>query len=598
MASLKDGLYSLLGSVEIETKELGRSRVTPWMSQRLIIDGICDAMANDVHEVVVLKARQLASTTACSVVTLFWALANAGVQGACIADSGANLERLRRLLGNMIETLPPEWRTTKIVQNNRNSLAMENRSVVEFLTAGAGADLGASRALNFLHATEASLWRNPAGVESLRASLAQVNPRRLFLWESVASGFNWYYDLWKRAQSDRHMRAIFLGFWSSPIYRIPKNSEDYKVYWDGGRLTEDEIKRVRFVKEHYNYTVTPEQIAWHRRESEHRAEDQMMRHFPFTEEDCFIASGSGFFPGRRLLEIEEALAAAPPLYKGYRYDFKERFLDSTIEQETDPDLCNLKIWEPPEPGGVYSLGIDPSGGGGGEADDHAIIVLRDYADRTVQVAEFRTNQPETYQVAWVLAHLAGCYRNHMANLEVTGIGAAVMPEMRNLRQLADLGLLTTLPGMEPDPIKAMIGAVRWFLYKRQDSMSGGLVYNWKTTADSKEMIFSALRDSLMLRRIELRSPALVAQLKAIVQDGVYLGAGEDTEEKDDLVSSLALAHWAWVEWQRAPMVSRNITYDRVKGERPPQNPGTMLSYAMSDFFANLNKRQKVSRQRF
>ena len=83
----------------------------------------------------------------------------------------------------------------------------------------------------------------------------------------------------------------------------------------------------------------------------------------------------------------------------------------------------LRVWEPPEPDGNYAIGIDPSGGGGGDANDHCIQVLRCYADRVVQVAEFQTNKPLTYQIAWVLAHLAGAYRDHLANLEVTGVGA-------------------------------------------------------------------------------------------------------------------------------------------------------------------------------
>lgn len=563
-----------------------------------MIDGICKGLSEGCHEFVVLKSRQVAITTVSSVIELFWALSIEGVQGAIIADRGDNLERLRRIFANLLETLPPDWRAPehRILVNNRNGIAFANRSVIDLLAAANNPDLGASRALNMMHATECSLWRSLSGVESLRASLARTNPHRLYIWESIANGFNWYYTHWQQAKRDRHMRAIFCGFWSNPNYTIAKTDPDYRTYWDG-HLDETELTRAKYVKQEYNYTIKPEQIAWWRRENERTPDDLMLRHYPWTETECFIASGSGFFPGKRTLELAESLAAGPP-YKAYAYTFTEKFLDSEIRQSRDSDTSQLRVYEPPEPNGIYVIGCDPSGGGSEDADDHAIQILRCYSDRLVQVAEFQANRPTTYQLAWVLAHLCGAYRDHVANLEVTGVGAAVLPEIRNLRQLAEQGMMNAVPGLD-DPILAMIGNVRWFLFKRQDSMAGaGNILNWKTNADNKAMIYSALRDSLMLRRIELRSHRLVKQMQAIVEDEGWIGAGPDTGENDDLVQALALAHWGWTEWRRPALVARNYTWDSVKGERPPANAGTVLSYAFSSFFQDLNRRQREHKPRF
>ena len=596
--TVRQGIYDLLTSVEIDTKELGRCRIDPWPSQRIVIDAVARGLEDGVHEFVVLKCRQVAITTVASVVELFWALANPGVQGAIIADRTDNLERLRRIFASLLETLPPEWRSPehRLIQNNRTGMAFANRSVIDLLAAASNPDLGASRALNMMHATECAQWKSLAGVESLKASLARENPSRLYIWESIANGFNWYYNFCQQAKVDRHMRFIFIGFWSNPTYSINKSDPDYKVYWDG-HLTEEEIVRARYVKQNYNITIKPEQIAWWRRESEFRAEEYMLRHYPWHERECFIASGSGFFPAARTLEIGEQLTPSGPPYKGYRYTFDEKFLSSKIDQVTDRDEAMLKVWEPPEPHGVYCIGVDPSGGGGGDSDDHAIEVLRCYSDRVVQVAEFRTNKPLTYQIAWVLAHLAGAYRDHIANLEVTGVGAAVLPEVRNLRQLAERGILQGEPGS--GNILDMIGAVRWFLYKRPDTLGGaGNVIAWKANADNKSQVYSELRDSLMLRRLEIRSPSLITQMQAIVEDEGWIGAGPDTGENDDLVSALVLAHHAWVEWRRPMLVARNLSWDRVKGERPPSNPATTLSFAFSEHFAMINRKARERRERF
>jgi hypothetical protein len=599
MATVRQGIYDLLTSVEIDTKELGRARVDPWPSQRLVIDAVAKGLQEGVHEFVVLKCRQVAITTVCSVVELFWALANPGVQGAIIADRTDNLERLRRIFASLLETLPPEWRSPehRLVQNNRTGMAFANRSVIDLLAAASNPDLGASRALNMMHATECAQWKSLAGVESLKASLARQNPSRLYVWESIANGFNWYYNFCQQAKQDRHMKFIFIGFWANPTYAIPKSDPDFKIYWDGGKLTEDEITRARYVKQQYNTIIKPEQVAWWRREAEFRHEEYMLRHYPWHERECFIASGSGFFPAQRTLEISEQLMPSGPPYKGYKYLFNEQFLESRIEPTIDRDEVMLKVWEPPEQGGIYVIGVDPSGGGGGDSDDHAIEVLRCYADRIVQVAEFRTNKPLTYQIAWVLAHLAGAYRDHTANLEVTGVGAAVLPEVRNLRMLAERGILQGAPGSEN--ILDMIGAVRWFLYKRADTLGGaGNVIAWKANMDNKSQTYSELRDSLMLRRLEIRSPMLIAQMQAIVEDEGWIGAGPDTGENDDLVSALVLAHHAWVEWRRPMLVARNYTWDRVKGERPPANLGTMLSFAFSQKMAEINRKAQVRKEKF
>lgn len=391
------------------------------------------------------------------------------------------------------------------------------------------------------------------------------------------------------------MRFVFIGFWANPTYSIAKDDPDYRVYWDGS-LTPDEVNRARFVKQEYGVTIRPEQIAWWRRENEFRADEYMYRHFPWTEKECFIASGSGFFPAARTLEISEQLSTPVP-YKGYRYEFDEEFLASRIEPVNDRDQAMLKVWEPPEPDGQYVIGIDPSGGGGGESDDHAIQVLRCYADKVVQVAEFQSNKPLTYQLAWVLAHLAGSYRDHLANLEVTGVGAAVLPEVRNLRQLAERGIIAGEPGSEK--ILDYIGAVRWFLYKRPDTMSGaGNVIAWKANSDNKHQTYSELRDSLMLRRLEIRSPRLIQQMQATVEDEGWLGAGPDTGENDDLVSALVLAHHAWIEWRRPGLVARGQTWDRVRGERPPQNMGTLLSFAFSQKIAEINRKSRARKEVF
>lgn len=172
----------------------------------------------------------------------------------------------------------------------------------------------------------------------------------------------------------------------------------------------------------------------------------------------------------------------------------------------------------------------------------------------------------------------------------------MLPEIRNLRQLAERGMLQA--DQTGDKILDMIGNVRWFFYKRSDHLGGsGSVINWKTNADNKMWIFSELRDSLMLRRIELRSLRLVQQLQAIIEDDGWLGAGPDTGEGDDLAMALALAHHTWVEWKRAGLVARRLTWESVQAQ-PKQDVGTVLSFAFSQHMEGIARKSRERRERF
>ena len=102
----------------------------------------------------------------------------------------------------------------------------------------------------------------------------------------------------------------------------------------------------------------------------------------------------------------------------------------------------------------------------------------------------------------------------------------------------------------------------------------------------------------MLRRIEIRSSRLVNQMQSIVEDEGWIGAGPDTGEGDDLVSALVLAHHAWIEWRRPMLIARNATWDKEKGERPPQNMGTLLSYAFSQHVAKINQAARSRYNKF
>src|SRR5579863_10398829 len=96
-------------------------------------------------------------------------------------------------------------------------------------------------------------------------------------------------------------------------------------------------------------------------------------------------------------------------------------------------LCELKIYQEPVDGAEYVIGADPAYGRNEHKDRHACSIWRCYADKLYQVAEFATADIEVKHFAWVLAHLAGAYRDCIMNVDIDGPGRMIMMEFDHLR---------------------------------------------------------------------------------------------------------------------------------------------------------------------
>jgi len=597
----RDLFLDFIGHLTIISKEIDAGRKVPLLdvmyeAQHYFLNQICDGLDHGIHSFTCLKARQLGISTISLAIDLFWLSVHEKIQGALVVDEEGNKEKFRVLLEQYIEGLPRGLRVG-IARHNRNLLVLNNGSSLDYLVAGqkrGKATLGQSRALNFLHATEVSSYGSEEGFASLTAALAHKHPHRLYIYESTAKGLNLFYDRWNDAkEDDLTQRTFFCGWWLKEDYAFPRGSKEFQRWWNA-KLDDGEIALCREVWDRYQYKITAEQLAWHRyyRTVKISDSDLMNQNFPWTEDQAFIMTGKSFFPLRRVTaDIREIDDAKVPL-QAYRYHMGENFLATEIEQVDRTKDADLRVWEEPVGDAVYVMGIDPAYGRNDNKDRHAIEVFRCFADRCVQVAEYATDIPETYQTAWVMAHLAGCYGRSASdcriwiNLEIGGPGGAIMNELRHLRQLLDAGVLAPTANAEIG-MDNIFGGARWYLYHRPDSMGAGYVYNWKTTADNKLMIMNQLRDNYTVRALQVRSIPLLQEMERVVQNGGEIAA--EGRAKDDRVFATALANRAWVDWVRPAMITSNESYDRVMERlklQESQPQATFVGSIIRDFFVS------------
>jgi len=554
-----NNFYKFCAELKIETKEEGLKKMGTLLgTQTYVMEEMQKGLQDDVHFFVILKGRQLGITTVSLALDLYWQFTHPGWQGTLVADTEENRDMFRSTLAMYIEGLPKEYKIP-LVAHNRNQMVLKNRSRIFYQIAGNKSRLGQGKAITYLHGTETASWGNEEGLASLIASLAEKNPERLYMFESTAQGFNMFHDMYKTAKRAKTQRAIFCGWWRNEYYSVPADSNIYKVYWDG-KLKGEEKEWVKDIKKMYGFEINSRQMAWWRWKLAEGIKDEslMYQEFPPTEDYAFVMTGTSFFSNSRCTEA--AKISKKVLYDGYRYAFGQMFQDTEVLKSTER-LSTLKIWEEPVDTAYYVIGADPAYGSSDWADRFCIQVFRCYADGLDQVAEFATSEMNTYQFAWVIAHLGGAYKNSTLNLEINGPGQAVINEMKNLKRQAanttgDLGR-----GLED-----VLGSMTNYIWRRNDSMSGpGNSMYWLTTASSKERMLNYMKDYFERGMMNIVSMDTLDEMKCIVREQGFLGA--PGRGKDDRVIACALAVAAYAEQLQPRLLQMKITREVSRSQQ-------------------------------
>jgi len=464
-----------------------------------------------------------------------------------------------------MDGLPKEYRIP-LLAHNRNQLSLKNRSRMFYQVAGlrAKGSLGRGKAITYLHGTETSSWGDEEGLASLLASLAETNPDRLYTFESTARGFNMFHDMYVTAKRARTQRAIFCGWWRNELYSLDPEGNTYKVYWDG-KLTGEEKEWVRDIKKLYGVEINSRQIAWWRWKLYEGIKDDslMYQEFPPTEDYAFVMTGSSFFSNARCTDAVKKIKRTACDY--YRYSFGVNFQDTEVIKSTER-LATLKVWEEPVDTAYYVIGADPAYGSSDWADRFCIQVYRVYADGMEQVASFATSEMNTYQFAWVIAHLAGAYKNSTLNLEINGPGQAVINELRNLkRQAAAMG-----SAMGKD-LMDVYANMQNYIWRRNDTLGGiSNSIGWLTTSATKERMLTYMKDFFERGMMDIYDMDTIEEMKTMVRDGGSIEASG--RNKDDRVIASALACAAFAEQVQPRLIAQKITrtVSRVQDDFTPE----------------------------
>lgn len=582
VAVFKEQYLAFRHYVQITSKDLGGGAVlgqNTYLSQKLLLDGIFSALEEDIHDIKVLKSRQLGVSTETRALSLFWLGCHDGLQGAMVYDTDENRAAARVDLTNVINSLPAKLKFPRVVGDNRSGLQLSNKSRISFKAAGtranrSGGGLGRSLGINFAHCSEMCSWENTEGVVSFQQALSEIFSNRLYIWESTARGPGLWQDMWDDARKDySNQKAIFLGWWSKDTQRLKRDSRAFHQY---GLTppTPEEQKKIDEVHARYGVLVDQEQLAWYRRKMDPSGEaeednrgtregdDFKNAEQPWTEDEAFIAAGSTFFSPERLAEIRGKDTSNK--YKSYRYFPGTSFVTCQIEPARNFHETQLKVWEEPVDDAIYALAADPAFGHDETNDRSCIQVFRCYADCLEQVAKFSDALTPTNHFAWIIWSLIGWYGGGNSGsatnavhtiIELNGPGDAVWLEFRAVPNIVKNGYLRV--DAKEKGLLNIFNNVRNFIYTRSDSMGMGAAVHFKTTAATKVSIMERLRGYVLDGTIILHSQDTVDEMRQVTRQGDVIKA--EGRAKDDEVITCALGCRAWDDRARKTLIAQNRT---------------------------------------
>jgi hypothetical protein len=597
---VEKAFYLFLDQCYINSKDDGRICLGEHLYEGQIraITEIFDALEADIHDIYILKSRQLGISTIVRALVIFLLGVLPGLKGAIVFDTDQNKSESRSELEVMIHDLPAGLKFSRIKSNNRAGLTLSNDSKVLFMAAGVrksktSGTLGRSVGLSLAHLSELCSYDNDEGLEAFQNSLSDTNPDRLYIQESTARGFvNVWYTRWKEARLDpTHCKCIFLGWYTKPSQRIDRTHPDFAMY--GGQAPSDkELGKLRKVKELYGYDVTPEQLAWYRRKMDPSAVRDEEGHAdfeggplriqeqPWDEEEAFQQTGAVFFGAEALTALTNNYVKKP--VGRFMYWAGQEFFDMRVYPANTARLTELKVWEEPEKDSSYVIGIDPAFGENENNDRSSIQVIKCYADGVDQVAEYAWPLVTTYQLAWVIASLMGWYGSFGSEvryiLELNGPGTAVFNELRSLKAKIEGRL--NFKEYEERGLQDIFRNVRTYIWTRADSMGAGYNYHIKTTGQLKITLLERLRDFISSGILRVRSEAAIEEMKGVERDGDTIGAPGSF--KDDRVLALSFAIHCWEEKARRTLIQGNRTREAEAAKK---------SLAVTDRVALFQKNQ-------
>lgn len=596
---IKDDFYLYCErNLMIVTKTGELVPLVPNWAQRRLVDLVMEDLVKGVPvRYAILKARQMGLSTIIEALGYWWTATHKNTTSIIMAHNADASENLYNMFRRYYEHSHPVFQP-KRKYNTRQDLVFDisdeekeklKAQGVEkmpglnskILTMVAKDGAGRSFTGSFFHGSEVAFWDHGDLIVASTLQAIPLKANTLIFLETTANGFGGYfYNEWQYAKKGESIfKPIFLAWHEHDEYELPGVVADYDD-------EEQELLQI-FADKGYPKEAWDRKVLWRReKKKEFRANPELFyQEYPKDDMEAFISSGNPVFNQRMLYRMEQLVDANPPIFGEVAMQRnastnKEEYLFKEIPKTGDWNPAPLKVWNLPEKGRKYVIGVDSSEGKiveeGKRTNDYSVIDVTD-AETLKTVARWRGHvDPD---LLGDIAFDIGSFYNHaLIGPEINNHGIAVVLQLRN----------------------------RFYrnLYMRETADENQLVerlgkFGWKTDRRTKPKIIANLAAAIREGEIEDFDPVFISEAKTFVRDeegriGAQTGMFDDTVMAKAI--SLALARFNTISVDYA---KENISKPTKRVNNANQDQNYNFDAAANGFGNSIrrNNRDAVARRR-
>jgi hypothetical protein len=426
----------------------------------------------------ILKARQLGFTTDALIDLFDDTITVPHTVSAIVAHERDKVTKLFEIVRRAYEYMPPELKP-RVSFDNRNELYfpdLDSKIFVALDTRG--------ETIHNLHWSETAF--TPQAENKAAAIFASVPKGGRITLETTANGMGgFFFNEWEDDKS-KFKKHFYNWLWEKDYV------DPLEMSLDNLRL-EYRSQAVRYglmldIEERFN--LTPEQFQFYYNQTV-KNKQLILQEFPTTSLEAFIASGRNLFHHVDLQKHH----ARPPI---------------------DRKWGDMLIWEQPLPSSRYVIGVDPSGGIGG---DRSVISVWN-AHTGEQAAEYATSFVRPNQLGLTAMEIGNFYNKALIVIESNNHGHAVIDAIRHKY---------------------------YNLYRREtlDKTTREKTYTigFLTSGTTKGLLVDKLEEAVREETISIHSEDLIKEMKIFVEtdESGKHGYGAEGSGHDDRVIAAALA---------------------------------------------------------
>lgn len=481
--------------------------------------------------IIILKARQMGFSTAVAGLFYHATVTNFNTDSAIVAHKAEASTNIFDKAKLFFENSPNIFRPQRKASNAKE-LVFENPSTntrVKSISPGLRSRIRVETAVDknvlrsatiqYLHLSELAFWPYPE--ESMASAMQAVPPQpgTAVIIESTANGIGGtFYDEWMRAErGESEFVPLFFPWYEMDEYRMPV-PDDFS-------LTDDE----RDLKELYG--LDDEQLVWRRWCISANCKgsiDTFHQEYPSTPHEAFLSSGRPVFDSKivdkAIMEAKDpvkqgrVVKANPKAFPKFRTEFRGQ----------------LKVWEEPQDGANYVIGIDSaSGEQNGDYSCMSVFRLKD----KVQVAEWWGHMPP-YVLGEEAEALGTYYNRALLVPEANNHGVSVIDALRKLHYNRIFRRRATPDNKKDHGSSTKIG--------------------WWTSETSKKLLINNLREFVREDVSRIKSKEALKEMMTYVYDDHDRSAAQNGCYDDRVIATALAVYGCKVYPDNKPFVDSNI----------------------------------------